>query len=189
MAIKNGEMSSINSAGLSINGSGDGAMGLPATGDASFLIDFAIASGQLIASGHGSSTFAISSNTPLLTASLNGLGSATFVISGATTTLTALGDMGASATFSVIPLATILPTNDASPLRTASATLSLSGSLASYALGSMTGSTAGGGSLTVDAIAAGVIAAAQITPIHADTKKMNGATLLGNGTSGNKWRG
>lgn len=33
------------------------------------------------------------------------------------------------------------------------------------------------------------LAAAEATPIHANTKKMNGATLLGDGTSGNKWRG
>ncbi len=38
-------------------------------------------------------------------------------------------------------------------------------------------------------IASGVLSAAQTTPIHSDTKKMNGATVLGIGTSGDKWRG
>lgn len=38
-------------------------------------------------------------------------------------------------------------------------------------------------------IAAATIAAAQVTPIYADTRRMNGATVLGNGTLGNQWRG
>jgi len=39
------------------------------------------------------------------------------------------------------------------------------------------------------AIANAVLAALNATTIPVDTKKMNGATLLGDGTSGNKWRG
>ena len=50
-------------------------------------------------------------------------------------------------------------------------------------------STSGGTGPTAADIAAAILAAAQITPIHADTRKMNGATVLGDGTSGNKWRG
>ena len=38
-------------------------------------------------------------------------------------------------------------------------------------------------------IAAAVLAAAQATPIHADAKLMNGATIQGNGSAGNLWRG
>lgn len=37
--------------------------------------------------------------------------------------------------------------------------------------------------------ATAVLAAAQTTPIHADTRKMNGATVNGDGSSGNLWRG
>lgn len=37
--------------------------------------------------------------------------------------------------------------------------------------------------------ASAVLSAASATPIYADTRKMNGAAVLGNGTSGNKWRG
>lgn len=44
-----------------------------------------------------------------------------------------------------------------------------------------------------DAIVTQIISAlmsqAQTTPIYADTRKMNGAAVLGNGTSGNQWRG
>lgn len=41
----------------------------------------------------------------------------------------------------------------------------------------------------IDAIVAAVLSAAQTTPIHADTRKMNGATVAGDGSSGNLWRG
>jgi hypothetical protein len=50
-------------------------------------------------------------------------------------------------------------------------------------------STSGGSGPTAAEIAAAVLAAATVTPIYADTRRMNGATVLGNGTSGNKWRG
>jgi len=46
-----------------------------------------------------------------------------------------------------------------------------------------------GAALTAEQVASAVLAAAQTTPIHADTKKMNGATLTGNGTAGDLWRG
>lgn len=39
------------------------------------------------------------------------------------------------------------------------------------------------------AIANAVLAALNATTIPVDTKKMNGATILGDGTTGNKWRG
>jgi hypothetical protein len=39
------------------------------------------------------------------------------------------------------------------------------------------------------AVAAEVLSAAQAAPIHADTKKMNGAAVTGTGTSVDKWRG
>jgi len=37
--------------------------------------------------------------------------------------------------------------------------------------------------------ASAVLSAAATTPIYADTRKMNGAAVLGDGTNGNKWRG
>lgn len=47
----------------------------------------------------------------------------------------------------------------------------------------------GGSGPTAADIAAAVLALAQITPIHADTRKMNGATVTGDGQEGNAWRG
>lgn len=38
-------------------------------------------------------------------------------------------------------------------------------------------------------VAAAVLAAALVTPIYADTRRMNGATVQGVGTSGDLWRG
>jgi hypothetical protein len=49
-------------------------------------------------------------------------------------------------------------------------------------------STGGSGPSAAD-IAAAILAAAQIAPIYADTRRMNGATVTGTGVIGDKWRG
>lgn len=41
----------------------------------------------------------------------------------------------------------------------------------------------------LDAIPADVLSAAQTTPIHANTKQINGAAVLGTGTEADTWRG
>ena len=43
--------------------------------------------------------------------------------------------------------------------------------------------------LTPEQIAAAILAAAQITPIHADMRKNNGALVIGDGSVANPWRG
>jgi hypothetical protein len=54
----------------------------------------------------------------------------------------------------------------------------------------ITVTTGGGGSApTAEQNAAAVLAAAQTTPIHADARQMNGATIAGTGTLADKWRG
>jgi hypothetical protein len=50
-------------------------------------------------------------------------------------------------------------------------------------------STSGSTGPSAAEIAAAILAAAVITPIHADTRRMNGASVLGNGTSADLWRG
>lgn len=42
---------------------------------------------------------------------------------------------------------------------------------------------------TVAQIVAAILAAAQATPIHADTRRMNGAPVAGSGVAGDQWRG
>ncbi len=50
-------------------------------------------------------------------------------------------------------------------------------------------STSGGTGPTAAEIAAAILAAATITPIHADARKMNGSTVAGTGAVGDAWRG
>lgn len=47
----------------------------------------------------------------------------------------------------------------------------------------------GGTGPSKEEIAAAVIALASITPIHADARKMNGATITGSGVESDMWRG
>ncbi len=46
----------------------------------------------------------------------------------------------------------------------------------------------GGSGPSAESIAAAILAAAQITPIHADMRKTNNQTIIGDGTEGNKFR-
>ena len=50
-------------------------------------------------------------------------------------------------------------------------------------------STSGSTGPSAADIAAAILAAAQITPIHSETMKINGAAVIGDGTAGNDWRG
>lgn len=47
--------------------------------------------------------------------------------------------------------------------------------------------TASSGGVDLNALAAAILAAAQIAPIHADMRKINNATLTGAGVVGNEW--
>jgi hypothetical protein len=49
--------------------------------------------------------------------------------------------------------------------------------------------TAGGSVPTAAQNAAAILAAAAVTPIHADARKMNGATIQGTGIASDLWRG
>ena len=50
-------------------------------------------------------------------------------------------------------------------------------------------STSGGSGPSAESIAAAVLAALQATTIPVDTKKMNGADIIGDGSEANPWRG
>jgi hypothetical protein len=50
-------------------------------------------------------------------------------------------------------------------------------------------STSGSTGPSAADIAAAILAAAQVTPIYSDTRQMNGANVIGDGTVGNDWRG
>jgi len=136
-------MISSRAGGMAVVASGAMLSGFPIVGSADFSISFADAFGQLIASGAGSAALSITTNSPLLTASIGGMGSATILINTNTPTLGALANGAGSAEFTVaFAPATIFPLNDASPLRTGTASLSINGTLVPYAKGFMVGSTA-----------------------------------------------
>lgn len=156
------------------------------TASASITFTVADAAGQLISSGSGSASMTFSTNTPLLTASLAAVGSASFVLS-ASAALGAEASATGSASMLFSMAATILPANDASPARTATASFAITGALVPYAIGQMTGSTVDTSILTVDAIAAGVLAAALTTPIAANIRKVNDTTVQGTGATGDEW--
>lgn len=151
-----GGMSSRNVTGLSFAASGLAVGGITADGTASFSVSVADAVGQLIVSGEGSASFAFTVADALLTASVNGVGSASFGITS-TALLGALASGEGAASFSInVPNAQAYPLNDASPLRTGSASFAINGSLVPYAIGQMSGSTVDTSVLTGDAIAAAV---------------------------------
>lgn len=157
-----GALSSANFAGLALGAAGAGVLGMPGTGGASFIVAFAAAAGQLIVSGSGTAGMVVSSNTPLLTASLAGVGAAAFTL-GAAGTLGALaGGAGMAA-------------------------IAISGALVPYAIGSMQGSTVDAGVLTADAIAARVLSAAAAAPIAADVRRVNAYAVTGDGQTGSEW--
>lgn len=137
-----GGMSSINFTTAMVSGSGLAVGGVTTTGTSSITLAFADAFGELIASGGGTATFSLTSNNPLLTASINGTGTAVATFSTNTPTLGALAD--GSGEVAITLTATNsgrMPANDASPLRSGTATLTLTGALVPYAIGSMEGTT------------------------------------------------
>ncbi len=130
LPVRAGAMKALYTADFGMTSSGTALAGLPATGTAEFGFT-TTATGGLIVSGTCSASFGISTNTPLLTASVNGTGSATFGISTNTPTLGAVASITGSASFG----------------------LSAGGTLTG--IGHMTGSTADSG-VTVDNVVAGV---------------------------------
>lgn len=157
IAIKNGEMSAVNGASLSITGAANGTMGLPATGSATFTVDTNTPDGQLISSGTGAASFAITAMGDVL-ATLSTTGSASIAFATNTPNLTALGWASATGAFSI------------------------TGTLTSYAKGLMTGSTLNGGALTE----ASIIAAMNASPPAVNIKKVNDVVVNGNG-AGTPW--
>ena len=141
MPNKGGGLSS-RDATLAFAATATGIKGLPGEGSTSFSIVTNTPDGQLIVSGSGSVTFSLDTNAPLLTASLNGAGTTSFSLTTNTPILGAEASLTGEASFTVTTNSPIIfPLDDDSPLRTALASFSFGGSLTSYAIGSMTGTT------------------------------------------------
>lgn len=158
-----GGMSAINEATALLSAAGSAVGGVTTTGSSMITIAVADAAGELISSGSGAASFSVTAGSLLLTASISGGGAASF------------------------SLATNTPELGARAGLIGSSTMSFAGSLTPYAIGSMSGSTVDNTALTVDAIAAGVLAAAATSPISADIRKVNTYPVDGTGQPGAEW--
>ena len=156
MPQKGGDMSARRTADFSFTASASALMGYPISGTSSITISVLDADGQLISSGSGSASIAVTTNTPILTASINGDGTTSFPITTNAPILGAEASGSGVSSFSFSVSGSILPTNDASPLRTGTTTITISGALTPYAIGSMIGTTDVVTELTTDSIAAAV---------------------------------
>ena len=106
------------SASIEITASATGELKMSGVGSASISVSVAAAELLGILDATGSSSISVTTGLPVLGAEASGTGEAEFSLSAS---------------------ASILPTNDSSPARTASATIALSGTLIPYAIGSMVG--------------------------------------------------
>ena len=181
---KAGGMSSLNEAVVTLGGAAAIYGGKALEGSASLTITTNTPEGELIAFGTGAVTITLATNSPLLTASISGGGTATFTIETNTPVLGAEASIVGETTITIsIADADILPVDDTSPLRTATASLTFSGTLVPYAIGSMEGSTIDASVLTTAAI----VAALQATEIPVDVRKVLGQLITGSGTEFDPW--
>lgn len=158
---KGGDLAARRSSDFGIDGAATGGLGMPGEGTAAFGISTNNPAGQLITTvpaGGAPASFGISTNTPALTASISGTASASFGIATNTPTLGAEANLTATAAFG------------------------MSGTLTSYAIGIMEGSTADQG-VTVDNIVIALEAA--VLPVN--IVKVNDVTVTGVGTTGDPW--
>lgn len=142
MGSKAGSLSSHVEADLSLSPTGAMLRGYPIDGSASFSVSTNTPAGELIVSGTGTASFLINTNNPLLTASIGGTGTASFAIDTNTPILGAEASLIGTTTVTITAAnSEILPLDDSSPLRNATVAFSFSGSLQSYAVGHMVGTT------------------------------------------------
>lgn len=196
---KSGGMSSHNIAGMSFSSSALLLGGKALEGSTSITISTNTPDGELIVSGEGSSSFTISTNTPLLTASISGEGTAAFTISanspilGAIADLTGSGAITFSASLTAYARGYMTGTTEESGLTVSGITNSVwNAILANYPTSGTAGNALGlasSGGVDYDTLAAAVLAAAQSAPIHANTKKINDVTVIGQGTDPVPWGG
>lgn len=169
--------------------------------DGSAVITFTVGPSQLdlIVSAVGSSSVTFTASGTLLVA-LNAEGSATLNFTVGPSTLGAEAGLFGSSTVTVTLTGTMLgrgnlagnitPFTELSPQNLAAAVWSALA--ADYNVTDTMGNKlnlASSGGVDYAALAAAVLAAAQTNPIHADTKRMNGATVNGTGISSDLWRG
>lgn len=155
-----GAVSGVNAIAVNLGASGAGSMGVAAIGSSTITFTL-VGTGGLISSAAGTAAFTLDASGNIFASkATSGTAGITLAGSGA---LFASGSLGGSAG------------------------VTFAASWSPYAVGWLSGSTADSTVLTVDAIAAGVLAAALTTPIHADVRKVNAATVTGDGQPGTEW--
>lgn len=155
-----GEISAHNTNGITFGATGTGAMGVAASGTSA--ITFAASgTGGLISSASGTAGLTFGASGALFASkAAAGTAGLTFGASGA---ISGPGYVAGAAG------------------------ISFAASWSPYAIGWLSGSTTDSTVLTVDAIAAAVLAAALTTPISADVRRVNTVTVTGTGTPGDEW--
>lgn len=148
---------------ITVDGAATGTSGLPSSGTATISIAdlsgtllpeddssplrtasatleiTATATGELKMSGSGSAAISVTAGVAELLGILNAAGSASLSVTTNTPILGAEAGGTGAAMIDLFASASILPTNDAPPARTASAMISMTGSLTPYAIGHMVG--------------------------------------------------
>jgi hypothetical protein len=197
MARTAGAIKSYRRTNIAINASATAEMGFPRSGSTTITID-GTAAGGLIVGATGTATISID-GTAAIVATLNATGTATITIDGnaalgaiasitgettmtidGTSTIMALGYM----TGTTIESGELTPTGIATAVWRALAAQNNDDDTMGKLL-----NMAGSGGVDYDLLAAAILNAAMVTPIHADTKKMNGATITGTGIESDQWRG
>lgn len=149
--------------GLTVQGAASGTAGLPSSGTASLSVAdvsatilplddsspartasaafglTAGATGELKMSGAGSTSIGVTVAAAALIGILDAIGSASVSLSVAPTVLGAEASAEGAAVLTMTASASMLPTNDAPPERTASASFAISGTMTPYAVGNMVG--------------------------------------------------
>lgn len=182
---------------FSVDAVASGAEGLPGSGASTIAVD-AAAIGGLIAGGVANATITVNATASIAglaagsassTIAVNAaaaIGATAWGVASSTMTVTGsaigygLGYMQASTVDNSVLTATSI---SAAVWNAILANFNENGS-AGKALAS-----AGSGGVDLEALAQAILAAAQITPIHSNVKKMNSADVLGTGAEGDKWRG
>ena len=134
---------------------------------------------------NGEATFALTESNASLSLVIGLSGETTITLTSADAVLSLTIGLGGEATWSLTPtgaLSMIVPFSGAG-------LLSVSGIADLKGLLAMSGESSSFTPLSPESLAAAVLAAAQVSPIHADAKKMNAFAIYGNGTDSNLWRG
>lgn len=194
MAQSGGGLSSYRRTDIAVNAQMIAEMGFPRGGSTTITIDGVGVLG-LVAGVSGSTTISINASAALL-AVLSASGSTTITVDGS-------GSLEADAFIAGSTLVTIEGHCDLSALgyltgTTIEAGLTPAGIakavwdslLADFNATGTAGkalASAGSGGVDLEALAQAILAAAQITPIHADLRKVQGQTLKGDGSEENPW--